>query len=161
MDMTTNPDATGQTATEALGNSFDLATRQDATDAVVTTLQYDVDEVKARLDRVSRAAARPALDATQTSTDAQAKSFIDGYLRKGLTPELKSFSESVLSDGGYAVPRKIDTAIADVLLRMNPIRAISQVVQVGTAGYRKLITTGGTASGWVSETTARPMTSTP
>src|SRR3546814_7062128 len=36
-----------------------------------------------------------------------------------------------------------------------------QVVQTGSAGYRKLITTGGTASGWVSETAARPGTATP
>src|SRR3546814_12402283 len=36
-----------------------------------------------------------------------------------------------------------------------------QVVQTGSAGYRKLISTGGTASGWVSETAARPETGTP
>src|SRR3569623_228620 len=44
---------------------------------------------------------------------------------------------------------------------MSPIRQIAQIVQVGTSGYRKLITTGGTASGWVSETTGRPETATP
>ena len=34
-------------------------------------------------------------------------------------------------------------------------------MQTGTAGYRKLVTTGGTASGWVSEVAARPETDTP
>jgi HK97 family phage major capsid protein len=119
--------------------------------------------VKTRLERVSRAAARPVLDTaqTQTSSDQQVKSFVDGYLRKGLTSELKSVSGAVLSDGGYAVPRPIDTRLSETLLKISPIRAIAQVVQVGSAGYRKLITTGGTPSGWVSETAARPISNTP
>ncbi len=64
-------------------------------------------------------------------------------------------------DGGYAVPREIDALIARQLTEISPIRAIAQVVQTGTAGYRKLVTLGGTASGWVSETAARPETATP
>lgn len=47
------------------------------------------------------------------------------------------------------------------LKAISPIRAIAQVVQTGTAGYRRLVTTGGTASGWVSETAGRPGTGTP
>jgi HK97 family phage major capsid protein len=35
------------------------------------------------------------------------------------------------------------------------------VVQVGSAGYRKLVTTGGTPSGWAAETDARPGTASP
>jgi len=68
---------------------------------------------------------------------------------------------AVAGDGGFAVPREIDAMIAAQLKKISPIRAISQVVQTGTAGYRKLITTGSTASGWVSETAARPETATP
>ena len=33
---------------------------------------------------------------------------------------------------------------------ISPIRSIANVVKVGSAGYRKLITTGGTPSGWVA-----------
>ena len=159
---TITPDTAGQTSGDALVESFDLATRLDATEGEVSTLRSDVDEVKTRLDRVSRAAARPVLDAAQAQADSsETKSFVDGYLRRGLTSELKSVSGAVLSDGGYAVPREIDQVISETLLKLSPIRAIAQVVQVGTAGYRKLITTGGTPSGWVSETAARPITSTP
>src|SRR6185369_13100763 len=35
------------------------------------------------------------------------------------------------------------------------------VVKVGSAGYRKLIATGGTPSGWVAYEAARPETNTP
>lgn len=142
-----------------LETSFDLVARQDATDAAVTALQTDVDEVKSRLDRVSRAAARPAIAGASASPEV--KGFVDGYLRHGRETELKSLSGTVPADGGYAVPQEIDALIASRLKAISPIRSIAQVVQTGSAGYRKLVTTGGTASGWVSETAGRPGTGTP
>ena len=145
---------------EALDASFDLVARQDATDQAVETLRSDVDEVKMRLDRVSRAAARPVLE-TGAVTSPEVKGFVDGYLRHGRESEIKSLSGAALADGGYAVPREIDALIAARLRNISPIRSIAQVVQTGSAGYRKLVTTGGTASGWVSETAGRPETSTP
>ena len=157
--ITTNFD--DNTAGDPLTESFDLADRIDATEASVTALRGDVDEVKSRLDRVSRAAGRPALSGSDAGTAPEVKSYVDGYLRKGETSELKSISGAVLSDGGYAVPRQIDEVISATLLMRSPLRSVCQVVQVGSAGYRKLITTGGTASGWVSETAARPGTNTP
>ena len=44
---------------------------------------------------------------------------------------------------------------------ISPIRAVANVVTVGTAGYRKLVTSGGTPSGWAGETDARGETATP
>lgn len=145
---------------EALDASFDIVARQDAAEQALEAVRSDVDEVKSRLDKVSRAAARPALDGSVPAS-AELKGFVDGYLRQGLTGELKSVTGAVLSDGGYAVPREIDALISAQLRKMSPIRAISQVVQTGTAGYRKLISNTATSSGWVSETAARPMTNTP
>jgi len=147
-------------AANPLNASFDIVARQDATDEVVTTLRSDVDEVKSRLDRVSRAAARPLLNGAAPASP-ELKGFVDGYLRHGREGELKSITGAVLGDGGYAVPREIDALIAAQLKKISPIRSIAQVVQTGTAGYRKLITNSATTSGWVSEVTARPMTNTP
>lgn len=148
-----------ESPTQPLDASFDLVTRQDATDAAVQALRGDVEDVKVRLDRVSRAAARPALDGAAPSLEV--KGFVDGYLRQGNVTELKSINGGTGGEGGYAVPRQIDALIASRLKAVSPIRSIAQVVQTGTAGYRKLITTGGTASGWVSQTTGRPETATP
>ncbi|MDR2857823.1 MAG: phage major capsid protein [Novosphingobium sp.] len=145
---------------EVLDTSFDLVARQDAADQALGVLRADVDEVKARLARIARAAARPVPGGADFA-GPEVKSFVDGYLRRGRETELKSLSGAVPADGGYAVPREIDAAIAARLRNLSPIRAIAQVVQTGTAGYRKLITTGGTASGWVGETAARPETDTP
>ncbi|MPS67633.1 phage major capsid protein [Novosphingobium aerophilum] len=147
---------------EALDSSFDLVARQDATEAAVEALRGDVDDVKARLDRVSRAASRPVIEGgAATTASLEVKGFVDGYLRMGRETEIKSISGIVASDGGYAVPREVDALISARLKNISPIRSIAQVVQTGTAGYRKLITTGGTASGWVSETGARTETATP
>jgi HK97 family phage major capsid protein len=145
--------------TDVLDASFDIVARQDATDAAVEALRTDVDDVKTRLDRVGRAAVRPMIGGAGASPEV--KGFVDGYLRQGREAEVKSLSGAVASDGGYAVPREIDALIASRLKDVSPIRAIAQVVQTGSAGYRKLVSTGGTASGWVSETSARPETATP
>jgi len=47
------------------------------------------------------------------------------------------------------------------LKSISPIRAIANVVRTGSAGYRKLVASGGFASGWASETGARAETTTP
>ncbi len=149
------------TPVEALDASFDLVARQDAAEEALGALRSDVDEVKSRLDRVSRAAARPVLDGGGSARSPEVKGFVDGYLRHGREAELKSLSGAVPADGGYAIPREIDAAIAARLRAISPIRAIAQVVQTGSAGYRKLVTTSAAASGWVSEVAARPETATP
>ncbi|MGD9471765.1 MAG: phage major capsid protein [Novosphingobium sp.] len=145
--------------TEVLAASFDLVTRQDEAEKAIKLLRSDVDEVKARLDRVSRAASRPALDGLRRDTEV--KGFVDLYLRQGRAAEVKSLTAASNADGGYAVPREIDAMIASALKEISPIRALAQVVQTGSAGYRKLVSTGGTASGWVSEAAARTETDTP
>ena len=148
------------TSTDPLAQSFDLVARQDQADQAINTLRSDVDEVKARFDRVSRAAARPALD-NAAAASPEVKGFVDGYLRHGRTNEVKSIAGNVAADGGYAVPREIDAVISSELKKISPIRQIAQVVQVGSAGYRKLMSIGGAPSGWVSEVAARPETQTP
>lgn len=146
-------------AVDPVDASFDIVARQDAADAALGALRSDVDEVKSRLEKVSRAAARPVI-AAGDGASPELKGFVQGYLRQGRETELKSVSGAVAADGGYAVPREIDAMIDAQLKTISPIRQIAQVVQVGSAGYRKLVTSGGAASGWVSEVGARPETTT-
>jgi len=150
-------------AADPLEASFDLVARQDQAEAAITVLQSDVAEVKSRLDKVARAAARPAIGSSASPgiKEAEVKGFVDGYLRRGRESEIKSLNGATPADGGFAVPRAIDAMIASQLKAISPIRAIAQVVQTGTAGYRKLVATSGVASGWVSELAPRPETATP
>jgi len=144
--------------TGALEASFDVVARQDETERAIATLRGEVDEMKGRLDRLGRASKAPIASGEQS---LEVKGFVDGYLRHGRETEVKSIQGGVPADGGYAVPREIDAAIARQMTEVSPIRQIAQVVQVGSAGYRKLVTLGGTASGWVSETATRTETDTP
>ena len=162
MDITVTPvvpDANEASATP-LEQSFNIVERQDKADAAIRALRTDVDEVKARLDKFSRAAARPAMGGDAPESQ-EVKSCVNGYLRRGRKPEGKSLNSVSPSDGGFAVPQVIDQAIARELTEISPIRSIAQVVQTGTSGYRKLVSTGGTASGWVSEIASRDETEAP
>lgn len=105
---------------------------------------------------------RPALAGARAG-DADTRAFVEGYLRSGREAgiELKSVSGVTDAAGGYAVPEEIDRRIDATLVAISPIRAIANVVKVGSAGYRKLVTTGGSPSGWVAETAGRPETGTP
>ena len=89
--------------------------------------------------------------------------FGEAYIRRGEAGglEAKSLESSTGSMGGYAVPTEIDEKIDATLKAISPIRAIANVVTVGSAGYRKLVASGGTPSGWASFEGDRPETATP
>ncbi|NRD88308.1 phage major capsid protein [Sphingopyxis sp. BSNA05] len=138
----------------------DVASQSDQ----IKSLRTDVDGLKVQMSDISKASARPALDGAKgMPSSAAAQDFVAKYLRRGEQAgvELKSFSGASGPEGGFAVPQEIDALIGATLKDISPIRSIATVVQTGTAGYRKLVTTGGTPSGWVSENAGRPETDTP
>jgi HK97 family phage major capsid protein len=143
--------------TDPLEASFEALEREDED---VAQLKEEMAQLKARVDAQAVAAARPALSGAKAEGGS---AFVEKYLRKGLEAgvELKAVTGVSDSAGGYAVPEEIDAAIDRTLTAISPIRAVANVVKVGSAGYRKLVTKGGTPSGWVAETTARPETGTP
>lgn len=85
----------------------------------------------------------------------------EGFVRSGTSVELKAFTGVTGDAGGFAIPREIDAVIDATLRSISPIRGVANVVKVGSAGYRKLVTTGGTPSGWAAEGDARPGTASP
>ena len=146
-----------------------IEVKADGLEASFEALEREEDEVEAlkpswRCSSGSSegviAAQRPALDGVKS---AEASAFVDQFLRKGIESglEQKAVGSSTDAIGGYAVPREIDEKIEKTLVAISPIRSVANVVKVGSAGYRKLITTGGTPSGWVAYEAARPMTNTP
>lgn len=138
--------------TDNLEGSFDAI---EAEHVAAEGLRAEVAQLRSRL-AVSE---RPALSGAKS----EASPFVERYLRRGLEHgvELKAMSGASDAAGGYAVPEEIDAAIERTLNAISPIRAIASVVKVGSAGYRKLVTSGGTPSGWASETGARAETNTP
>jgi HK97 family phage major capsid protein len=138
--------------TDGLEASFGALEREHLE---VEGLREEVAQLKARLS----ASERPMLSGAKSESSP----FVERYLRRGLEHGVELKAMSGVSDpaGGYAVPEEIDAAIERTLSAISPIRAIASVVKVGSAGYRKLVTSGGTPSGWASETGARPETATP
>jgi len=142
---------------DALEESFDaLEEDEDG----VQALKAELELLKAKIATGAIAAQRPALDGVKSD---EAKGFVDQYLRRGIEAglETKAIGSSTDAIGGYAVPEEIDRKIDETLVAISPIRGIANVVKVGTAGYRKLIASGGTPSGWVGFEAARPETGTP
>lgn len=101
---------------------------------------------------------RPALDGARAEEGDRG---FAGFVRTGAVLETKAFTGVTGEAGGYAVPKEIDGVIDRMLTAASPIRAIANVVRVGSAGYRKLVTSGGAPSGWAAETAGRPVTDTP
>jgi HK97 family phage major capsid protein len=144
---------------DSLEASFDaLENEEDG----VAALEQELQTLKSRIDEGVIAAQRPALEAAGVKS-AASSAFVERYVRKGIEAgvELKSVDNATTGAGGFAIPREIDEKIDKTLVAISPIRAIANVVKVGTSNYRKLITTGGTPSGWVGFEAARPETATP
>jgi len=165
--MERSPENPLETKADPLEASFDAVLIAEETEQhgqAIAALRDDVDGLKGQVDAIGKIAARPALDGAKAMPSSPgAQDFVARYLRRGEQAgvELKSFSGASGPEGGFAVPQEIDALIGATLKDISPIRAIATVVQTGTAGYRKLVTTGGTPSGWVSETAGRPETDTP
>lgn len=91
-----------------------------------------------------------------------AKAQFDDHVRTG-EPMLagKSMSGAVAADGGHAVPTEISNIVRDQLLDLSPMRRVARVEQATSPDYRINVGVRGTASGWVSELAARPVTASP
>jgi HK97 family phage major capsid protein len=141
---------------DALEESFAQFEEDDG----VAALKAELETLKAKIASGVIAAQRPALDGVKS---ADSTAFIDQYVRRGIEASLETKAVSSSSDavGGYAVPDEIDARIDATLTAISPIRSIANVVKVGSAGYRKLIASGGTPSGWVAYEADRPETNTP
>jgi HK97 family phage major capsid protein len=91
----------------------------------------------------------------------------DLFARKGVEAGLRDFeikaSMSTQSDpdGGYAVPTELAKDIVKLETDLSPIRQLATVRPIKTADFKKLVSVGGAASGWVSEVAARPETDNP
>lgn len=137
-----------------------------APDPEVAAVRGEVEALKSELGSIRQQLVergRPAMGPAVPASSVARSAFAEQYLRKGLDAglETKKFSVGTSSEGGFAVPREIDERIETTLKSISPIRSIANVVKIGSSFYRKLVATGGFASGWVAETAGRPETATP
>ncbi|HXV74406.1 MAG TPA: phage major capsid protein [Sphingomonadales bacterium] len=132
-------------------------------------LNGDLSRLQRGLDSLHARAGRPVLSGGRAASPEALEhkaAFYERYIRKGLDSglsalEMKALNIGTGAEGGFAVPKELDQAIEKLLRDVSPIRRLAHVVEIGNANYRKLISIGGTGSGWASETGARPETATP
>jgi HK97 family phage major capsid protein len=120
-------------------------------------------EQKAALDRLALEGRRPAKGAAPAD---ERKSAIERYMRAGDAAALsalqtKSLNASNESEGGYLAPEPTERIIAAALRDISPIRQIATVREIGAAVFKKPVSLGGGAAGWVGETGGRVETAAP
>lgn len=128
----------------------------------VARIDQALTEAKSRLDRLSLDAARPGLEAGRPSSERKAA--WDGYMRSGQLSagiEGKALSAGSNPDGGYVAPAETQALIDRLMADVSPIRAIASVRQTTANVFKKPVSLGGAATGWVAETAGRPETDTP
>lgn len=128
----------------------------------------DMGAIKSNLESLEAKMNRQGLAGGDTDpAQTEHKQAFSGYMRKGAefdhSIEAKALATGTNSgaDGGYAVPKVIDSMISEFLVNVSPMRQVASVVQVSTPDYHKIVNIRGTASGWVGETDARTATNTP
>ena len=138
------------------------------TDEKVNRINQALSEQKRQLDHLVLKEMRPAIGSDRPFGPAQMehKTGFEAYIRSGETGNLRQLEAKAMSygsdpDGGYLVPDETAAEIGRRLALISPIRAIAGVRQVSAAVYKKPFAKTGPAVGWVSETAARPETTSP
>ena len=147
-------------------------------------LNDEVQKLSEAVEKMSAAASRPPVGFEGESIDRleqQHKAAWLQWVRKGDESGLEAlrgqlqrkddpatpsttptyFNVGTDSEGGYAIPIEQDRNIMRMIVERNVMRRICRVMSLSTTDYRKLVNLGGTTSGWVGETDARPYTATP
>lgn len=89
-----------------------------------------------------------------SSADHEYKNAFMGWIRSGREADLQSKSMSAGSDpdGGYLIPKQLDSLLTKVLREMNPMRQLARVVPADTGDFSMVHSVGGTAYAWEGET---------
>ena len=134
-------------------------------DEKLTKINKDMDEalnLKARLETLETRGNRIGnLQGDEAVTEH--REAFKRWMRKGNDDGLAELERKAVtigtdSEGGYAVPEQIDSAVDKLLRDISPIRAIARVISISTSDFKKIMSVGGTAGGWVDEDDARAQT---
>lgn len=153
---------------QRLGEIEQKLTADVVTRDKVERINKAMDEQARVIDQLALKKLRPALGRSGALSleTSERKAAFDAYIRRGdegalRDLEAKAMATGTSTDGGYLVPDETDSEIGRRLASISPIRSLATVRQVSGAVLKKPFAPAGMASGWVSETAARPQTDTP
>ena len=122
-----------------------------------------VTEQKAKVDALALKSKRPALHEGAAHVPDERKEAFQRYMRAGdaTAMELKALNVGTDADGGYLAPEETERLVAAAVQDISPIRQIASVREIGANVYRKPVSNGDAATGWVAESGARAETASP
>lgn len=123
-----------------------------------------VTEQKDVVDRIALKAKRPTLHGGSAPEPDERKTAFLRYMRAGdvgATLEAKSVNTDSGAEGGYLAPNQVESLITAAVKDISPMRQIASVREIGGNVFRKPISNGDAAAGWVAETGARVETTSP
>lgn len=139
--------------------------------ASFTALSESQTAIKTMIEDLQAKSKRPGFGGNASDAEAdqaEHKKLFRGYMAKGNDAGLSVAEQKALAistnagaDGGYAVPKVIDSMIESLVVNISPIRQIANVVQTSTNDYHKLVNLKGSASAVALEAGARGATATP
>lgn len=129
----------------------DVTAKVEAINSQIDKLTKAADETAVKMAAIEMSGKSAARVKDQAYTEA-----FGAFMKKGDIQA--ALNKGTDSEGGYLAPVEWDRTITDKLTLLSPMRQICRVQSISTNGFKKLFNLGGTASGWVGETTARPNT---
>ncbi len=125
-----------------------------------------VTEQKAAVDRIALKGQRPQLHGAARALPDETKAAFQRYMRVGdatsiATLEAKSLNTGTDPEGGYLAPEQTEAIIAAAVKDISPIRQVASIREIGANVFRKPVSNGDGAAGWVGETGARAETTSP
>lgn len=140
-------------ALKAGNSTADFQAKQEKINADIDRLQKEVEDAHTKIASAQMGAGAKAL------RDKEYTDSFNAHMRKGDVQA--ALNKGTADEGGYLTPVEWDRTITDKLREESPMRQLAQVQPTSKAGWKKLFNMGGTGSGWVGETDARPETATP
>ena len=131
----------------------DQEAKLEKINAMLDKLQRESEDAHTKIAASQMGASGPGLK------DKEYSSAFNAHMRKGDVQA--AMNKGTAEEGGYLTPVEWDRTITDKLRDESPMRELAQVQPTSKAGWKKLFNMGGTGSGWVGETDARPETATP
>lgn len=136
----------------------------DRINADISKLQKALDDLNAFKAAVEIGGG--AGDAIDPAAKEHSQAF-NKWFRKGVDNGLSelevkaSLTTQSDPDGGFLVPKEVESTIDRVLGTVSTMRQLATVMPIGTDTYQKFVSMGGANAGWVGEEESRPETGTP
>lgn len=151
-------------------NDANLKKRDVVLDEKVDRINAAMTDMEAKLKEIQATAAASGLggggnEANQAKEEYR-KAF-NSWFRKGVDNDLNALAAKAAlrtdsdPDGGYLVPEEMASTVDRVATTVSAMRSVATVMSMSAGVYKKPITTGGAASGWVGERESRTETNTP